>query len=376
MPRTPGSGEPVQLDSGAWRVRCTGPDGTRRSQTFPTKSDARAWLATQRADIVRRTWRATEVGKRTVGAYAVDYLARSDLRESTKDLYRGLWARHLEAPWDDVPVGDITTQAVRAWHATATRTTGPTALAQSYRLLRAILNVAVQDEVVATNPCRLRSAGTPKPARASRSLSSQEVLALSMAVPDKYTALILVLAFGGLRFGEATALRRTDVSANGNSVRVERSVRYISGAWHVGPPKSEAGRRSVALPEFVAVAVRHHLSEWVPDSPEALVFGTKSGRYLHGANFGQTFRRAVDSMGDLPPVRVHELRHTGATLAAAAGASTKELMRRIGHASPAAALVYQHAVDDRDAEIARALDALATATPTASMEPIPADAAE
>ncbi|MGZ4565948.1 MAG: tyrosine-type recombinase/integrase [Blastococcus sp.] len=60
----------------------------------------------------------------------------------------------------------------------------------------------------------------------------------------------------------------------------------------------------------------------------------------------------------LPPVRPHELRHTGATLAAATGATTKELMRRLGHSSPAAALLYQHAADDRDAEIARALDAM------------------
>lgn len=366
MPRTPGSGEPVQLDSGAWRVRCTGPDGTRRSQTFPTKSDARAWLATQRADIVRRTWRAPEVGKRTIGAYATDYLVRPDLRESTKNLYRGLWTRHLAANWDAVPVGQATTQAVRAWHAAATKTAGPTALAQSYRLLRSILNVAVQDEVISTNPCRIRSAGTPKPARASRSLTSREVIDLSKAVPARYESLILVLAFGGLRFGEATALRRSDLSANGSCVSVERSVRYISGAWHVGPPKSEAGRRSVTLPEFVATTVLHHLSVYVVDSPDALVFGTKSGRFLNGANFGQTFRRAVGAVDDLPPVRVHELRHTGATLAAAAGASTKELMRRIGHASPAAALVYQHAVDDRDAEIARALNALATAVPAAS----------
>jgi integrase len=60
----------------------------------------------------------------------------------------------------------------------------------------------------------------------------------------------------------------------------------------------------------------------------------------------------------LPVVRPHEIRHIGATLAAATGATTKELMRRLGHSSPAAALVYQHAADDRDAEIARALDAM------------------
>lgn len=129
--------------------------------------------------------------------------------------------------------------------------TGPTALAQAYRLLRAILNVAVRDGVIEMNPCRLRSAGAPKPARPSRSLTVSEVQALAEAVPARYRVLILVLAFGGLRFGEATALRRRDLGVDGSTVRVERSVRYISGAWLVGPPKSEAGRRTVALPGSV-----------------------------------------------------------------------------------------------------------------------------
>ena len=82
--------------------------------------------------------------------------------------------------------------------------------------------------------------------------------------------------------------------------------------------------------------------------------------YLARSNWNQTFRRAAEAIG-LPSVRPHELRHTGATLAAATGATTKELMRRLGHSSPAAALVYQHAADDRDGEIARALAATVSA---------------
>ena len=134
-------------------------------------------------------------------------------------------------------------------------------------------------------------------------------------------------------------------------------MRYVGYRWLVGPPKTDAGIRTVVLPAFVATAVRAHLVRHVQDDDEALVFGTASGRFLARSNFGMTFRRAVAAC-ELPPVRVHELRHTGATLAAATGASTAELMHRLGHASPAAALVYQHAAAHRDAEIARALDAL------------------
>jgi len=239
---------------------------------------------------------------------------------------------------------------------------------QSYRLLRALLNVAVADEVLATNPCRLRAAGIAKSARPSRSLTVPEVQALAGKVPARYRALVLTLAFGGLRFGEATALRRRDVSADGVTVTVTRSVRRVGGAWLVGPPKTEAGVRTVALPAFVAAALAAHLDEHVRVEPTALVFGTSSGNFLAVSNFNSTVRRAVDACG-LDPVRVHELRHTGATLAAATGASTKDLMHRLGHSSPAAALIYQHASTGRDSEIARALDALVTDPNVVALRP-------
>ncbi len=265
-------------------------------------------------------------------------------------------------------VGDVTSAKVRAWHTSAAKTTGPTALAQSYRLLRSILGVAVADEVIAANPCRLRNAGTPKPTRPSRSLTMAEVQALADAVPIRYRTLVLVLASGGLRFGEATALRRADVLDDGARLQVERSVRYLNKRWVVGDPKTDAGRRTVALPGAVAQALSRHLDEFVPAGEDAIVFGTVTGNYLARSNWNQTFRRAADAIG-LPAVRPHELRHTGATLAASTGATTKELMRRMGHSSPAAALIYQHAADERDGDIARALDAMlgtATVVPIAS----------
>ncbi len=164
------------------------------------------------------------------------------------------------------------------------------------------------------------------------------------------------LAFGGLRFGEATALRRSDVLPGGR-LRVERSVRRVGTKWVVGEPKTDAGHRTVTLPTAIAAVLEDHLKKHVGTSPETLLFSTSSGGYLARSNWNSTFRRAADAIG-LPAVRPHELRHTGATLAAATGATTKELMRRLGHSSPAAALLYQHAADDRDAEIARALDAM------------------
>ncbi len=343
--------------SGQWRARYTDPDGKRRSRTFGTVTDARVWLSSQRTDIVRQDWRAPELANRTIGNYAEAYLARVEIKESTRAFYESVWKNHLEKEWGHIKVGNATPTNVRAWHSTAGKSLKPTALAQAYRLLRGILNVAVQDDVLKSNPCRIKGAGMVKPAVAARSLTVPEVLAIAEEIPARYKTLVMVLAFGGLRFGEATALRRRDVSDA--RLTVERTCRYIHGAWTVGSPKTDAGRRTVSLPGSVATLLASHLADFVPNDPDALVFATASGRFIQQHNFGATFRRAVKRCG-LPHTRVHWLRHTGATLAASTGATTKELMHRLGHASPAAALVYQHAVTERDHEIARALDVMVT----------------
>ncbi len=331
-----------ELPSGSFRARYRGPDGRRHAKVFSTKADAWAWLAAQQTDLLRKSWRAPSARSRTVGDYAEDYLARNDLRSSTRVLYAGLWRHHLTKPWAEVPVDEVTPAAVRSWHVKAGRTTGPTAVAQSYRLLRAILNVAVADEAIASNPCRLRGAGTPKASRPSRALTAAEALQLAEQLgrdrrTERYRALLLVLAFGGLRFGEATALRRSDILPGGR-IRIERSVRRVEGRWVVGEPKTDAGHRTVTLPAAVTAVLEEHLEKHVAAAPGALLFSTSTGSYLARSNWNSTFRRAANAIG-LPAVRPHELRHTGATLAAATGATTKELMRRLGHSSPAAALL-------------------------------------
>lgn len=343
----------VEKTPKGWRARYTDPAGRRRSKSFPTKADARAWLSAEHAAIVRRSWKAPELTSRPVGAYAADYLGRDALRDSTRALYEGLWRNHLEPHWSDVRIGDVSPALVRSWHAQAGKVTKPRALSQSYTLLRGILAQAVEDEVLSANPARIKGAGTPKVARESRALTVEEVLAISKAILPRYRALVLVLAFGGLRFGEAVALQRKHV-LKGGKVKVERSVR----AGVVGPPKTEAGKRTVALPAFVSEALTAHLEEFVDAPKDSLVFATSGGGYPAPQNFGKTMRRAAAEAGIEGPLRPHELRHTGATLAAASGASLADLMARLGHSSARASLIYQHAAEDRDDAIARALDGL------------------
>lgn len=147
-----------------------------------------------------------------------------------------------------------------------------------------------------SNPCKLRGASTPKAARSSRALTAAEATAVADRLgqstrTDRYSALVLVLTFGGLRFGEAAALRRSDVLDGGDRLRIERAVRYYDGRWVVGEPKTNAGHRTVALPASVRITLVRHMDRYMPDTPDALVFGTGSETFLSAANFGKTFRR-------------------------------------------------------------------------------------
>ncbi len=130
------------------------------------------------------------------------------------------------------------------------------------------------------------------------------------------------------------------------------------GTMILGPPKTAAGHRRVVIPPHIVVEVEAHLEAWVGADPEDLMFTTRAGEKLRPYMVQRAWEAARKAVG-VEHLRFHDLRHTGNTLAAATGASTKELMARMGHASPQAALIYQHATEDRDRAIAEALSEMA-----------------
>lgn len=128
-----------------------------------------------------------------------------------------------------------------------------------------------------------------------------------------------------------------------------------------GPPKTAAGERTVAIPASLRSELERHLTDHAAPGIHGLVFCGRTGQPIRRANFYVVWNRAREAVG-LPHLHFHDLRHTGNTLAASTGASTKELMARMGHASPRAALIYQHAIRERDHAIAQALDDMIEAT--------------
>lgn len=347
-----GFGHIERRSADRWRARYNAPDGTRPSKTFTRKGDATAWLAAMQVDIMRREWRAPGASRLQVGHIADAYLTRPDIKESTRALYSDLWRLHLEPWWRDIPVSEATPSDIRTWHEGRARAgVGPTALAQSYRLLRSLFSRAVKDEVIPKSPCVLAKAATPRPAKKPIILTRAEIERAGGFMPDRYRLMPVFAWASTMRLGEQLELRRRHISADGTTVTVE--ARVYRG--EVDTPKSEAGRRTITLPPSVAALLVEHLTAHVPKDRNALVFGTTNGTHLSTANHGVMWRRALKAAG-LPPVRWHWLRHASATSIAVGGATTKDLMARMGQSTHDAAIGYQHAAARRDAEIAARLD--------------------
>ena len=163
-----------------------------------------------------------------------------------------------------------------------------------------------------------------------------------------------------MRWGELMGLRRSDVDLENASVSIERSMVELGTDRVIKEPKPQAGVRSVALPTWLVPELRHHLDRFAEPGSDGRVFVGPYGATPLRGNFAAIWKRAKAAAGERVPadLHFHDLRHTGNHFAAASGASTRELMGRMGHASMRAALVYQHRTVERDRMIADALDAM------------------
>jgi len=352
-----------QLASGRWQVRYAGPDGLDRPapQTFATKTDAEVWLTLKEAEIRNGDWINPDDGKISLADYGRTWIEeRPGLRPKTIELYRYLLRKHLVPVLGSMPIADIQPGHIRRWRKQLldTEVSSVTA-AKAYRLLKTILATAVDDGSIRRTPCRIKGGGSESsPERVV--LTVPQVFALSEAIAPRYRALVLLATFTSLRWGELCALRRSDVDLEARTVRVSRSLTELeNGELAFGPPKSEAGRRTVGFPELIVSVIRWHLSCFAQPGDEGLVFTGPTGALLRRGNFRRRTWLPALQMAGLPAAHFHDLRHTGNTLTATAGANLRELMARMGHSSSRAALIYLHSTDERQREIADALGDLA-----------------
>lgn len=381
-------GKVRKLPSGRLQASYVGPDGERYPAplTFDTLTDAKAWLAGVRGDIAAERWTsprevaAVKVERaQTLSEYAEAWLAsrtnsRGDaLKPRTVDEYRRLLRVPDKSKDSDtggpladlapLPLVALTPKRVRDWRAAQLATGKKTQTSRAYGLLNAIMTTAVGDRLVETNPCAVKGGGSTHTGRKVVPPTDGELDHILAAITPKYRALVIVAAVGGLRYGEATALRAKDVlierDGDGNvlaaEITVERGAVRVSGVITAGATKSEAGVRSVAIFHQHATFIADHIAGKVEGASriigDALLFPAADGvSFLSQSAFWKHWNAARTAAGR-PDMPFHALRHYAGTRYAQAGASLKETMARLGHSSMGAAMRYQHA-GNRDRELA------------------------
>lgn len=407
-----------QLPSGRYQASYIGPDGRRHNapETYARKGDAERALSLIEAEIVKGNWIDPERSKIKLRDYAETWIKeRPGLRPRTVDLYTWTLGKHITPYLGGVQIGAISTATIRSWRSELLgKGVSPGMVAKAYRLLRAVLMTAAEDDrIIPRNPCRIRGADVEHAAerpvltvpqvfeladRLGRrpvgnvrkvkdgvyrlrfrrhgemrthpeiflTRSEAERALWNMARDGKadsdhdrrFRAMVLLATFASLRWGEVSALRRMDVDLAARTVRVRVAfVERSSGGLLLGPPKSKAGRRTVGLPESIIPILKEHMDTYVQDEPGALMFPGAKGGPIRRSGFN-TRTRWVDVVKDmgLPGLHFHDLRHTGNMLAAASGAGLKDLMARMGHDNVRAAMIYQHAVRGADKVITDAID--------------------
>lgn len=363
-----------KLPSGRYQASYTGPDGSRYKApaTFDGMTDARGWLARKQIEVLDGEWQAhtalepsrSRPSTSTLGSYGRDWVQTrtnrngEPLRDRTRVEYLRLLDTALE-PLADKRMNALTPDMIRTWYSELVKSGRKTLAARAYGLLKSILATAVTDGRIKSNPCIIRGAQNSSTGRKVEPPTATELAKIVAAMPDRLQAAVLLAAWVGARYGELTELRRKDVTALDDPagsimlVSIARAVTQITGeGYKVGMPKSAAGVRVVPVPPHIAAAVERHLREHVGDSPDSLLFAaTGTNSHLPQSSLVKHYYPARKAAGR-PDMPWHALRHFGATRAALAGATLKELQTRLGHSTVSAAMRYQHTAG-RDFELAR-----------------------
>lgn len=343
-------------------------DGVRyyALQTYDSRMDAEAWLASEKRLIEMETWtppaeRAKKAAANalTVKEYIEKCIQERDSAESTKYLDRLHAKNRIYPVLGDMPITELTPALVRAWWA-GMGSKYPTARRHAYAVLRKVCNTAVEDKLLAENPCRIELKAAPE--RDVEAITPEQLDIVAGEVFEHYRVAVYILAWTSLRFGELIELRRKDIVDDGETMtfRVRRSAKRVGEKIEVGDTKTARSKRPVTVPPHVAAMVREHMADRskMNKGPEALLVTTTQGKRLSKSAFTRSLKKGYRKIGRTD-LRIHDLRAVGATYAAQAGATTKELMVRLGHTTPRMAMKYQMASEARDVEIARRMSELA-----------------
>lgn len=358
-----GSIDPYKTASGTrYRARYRDPQRRQREKGgFRTKRDAREFLETVEVSKRSGMYLDPNDARATIGELAEPWLAakRAVLKPSSFAPLEASWRNYVKPKWADVEVGQIRHSDVQAWVASIPMSA--TVVTRAFGILAGVLDVALRDRRISTNPAR----GVAKPKKRSRDrnryLSHAELMRVADASGAR-AALVLTLGWCGLRWAELVELRVRDLDMLRRRIHVTRAAVEVDGVLHVDSTKGNK-RRLVPMPRALVDLLAQQCAGRGRDD---LLFDDGHGGHMKRIRTSAGNRSWLKSAfvaAGVEPMRLHELRHTAASLAVAAGANVKAIQRMLGHESAAMTLdVYADLFDDDlEALSSRLDDAIARA---------------
>lgn len=349
-----------KLPSGRWEASYRDHTGRERVKHHRTRTDADRWLTEIKNQLNRGDYVDPRLGRRPFTAWASDWLATTaHVRPKTYAHYESILRVHVLPTFAETPVGSITPADVRRF--IAERVAGgaaPGTVRSARKVLRLALATAVADGAIRANPCDgVRVPASPRSEMVF--LTAEQIETLASSIDSRYSTLVRLAAYTGLRAGEICALRVGRVDLTAGRITVAESVTDVTGhGLYFSEPKTYE-RRSVTLPGFLADELAQHLTTR-PGEPDALVFTSPEGSTLHHKNFYRRhYKPAVAAAGLPAGTRFHDLRHTCAALCIALGAHPKAIQERLGHSSITVTLDrYGHLFPKLDETLTTKLDDL------------------
>lgn len=304
----------------------------RQKRGFTRKKDAELFLSGVEVSKARGEFIDSQEGKVTVSTLGDTWIkTQTHLKPSSFHALEVGYRLHVLPRWGETRIGEIRHSQVQAWVSDLATRKSATTVIRAYGVLAKILDIAVKDRRLLENPAR----GVTLPRKAKKAhayLTHAQVQALAEASKG-HSALVYLLAYTGLRWGEATGLRLKSLDLLKKRLKVSENAVAVGGVIHVGTPKSHESR-TVPLPDFLIPMLAQ---ECEGKSREALVFGDGHNHLKqpsHGDGWLEVaVRRCQEVDATFPRVTAHDLRHTSASLAISAGANVKAVQRMLGHAS-------------------------------------------
>lgn len=372
-----------KLPSGRHQARYRGPDGVRYSAptTFTTKKTANAWLADVQSDIERGRWKSPDqlaADDALTAAARAEVLTVADLANVwmetiPSDNHRTLSAsrvrRFINPELGDIKIDELTRERCEQWYRDMNEVLcpgAPTQVRRTFAALHAMLKLAVHEDWIATSPLRIKGALIDVPAREPQTATPAEVDQLAAAMPDELGMAVQIAAWCTLRAGEVLGLQINDIVVDRHAVvplaptvRLNLRRHIVAGRGTgsmrivAGTKESEGRPESVVVPPHLVVPLWSHVRKYGRKvDPRWLFPGTRSVDLPCGpATLDRRWRLAREACG-MEQLTFHDLRRTGNTIAARAGATLGEMKQRLRHRSSAAAERYIVAARGEDVALA------------------------